>query len=142
MLVSGVLLSPFAARIFERFGRRPVIVSGLLVLAAGLVLLAALPMSAPLWVFSAAMILVGVSGPLISPPVTAILLDHVPPHQAGTASGMFNTARQVGGALGVAVFGGLLTDRDTFAAGMTASLLIAAAVGVAAAVIATRLPAR
>jgi hypothetical protein len=55
---------------------------------------------------------------------------------------MFNTARQVGGALGVAVFGGLLTDRDTFAAGMTASLLIAAAVGVAAAVIATRLPAR
>lgn len=142
MLLSGMVLSPFAARIFERFGRRAVIVTGLLALVAGLLLVAALPMSAPLSVFSAAMILVGVSGPLISPPVTAILLDHVPPHQAGTASGMFNTARQVGGALGVAVFGGLLADRATFAAGMTASLLIAAAVGVSAAVIATRLPAR
>jgi EmrB/QacA subfamily drug resistance transporter len=142
MLVSGLLLSPFAARIFERCGRRPMIVTGLLVLAAGLLLLAVLPMSAPLWLFSATMILVGVSGPLISPPVAAVLLDHVPLHQAGTASGLFNTARQAGGALGVAVFGGLLSNRDTFAVGMTASLLIAAAVGVTAAVIATRLPAR
>ena len=45
------------------------------------------------------------------PPMTAVLLNGVPPRRAGTASGVFNTSRQLGGALAVAVFGALLADR-------------------------------
>jgi hypothetical protein len=66
-----------------------------------------LPAAAPLWLLSALMALVGLGGPTVSPPATAVLLDTVPHHQAGVASGVFNTSRQVGGALAVAVFGGL-----------------------------------
>jgi MFS transporter, DHA2 family, methylenomycin A resistance protein len=67
----------------------------------------------------------------------AVLLDHAPPQRAGTASAVFNTSRQIGGALAVAVFGGLLTAPDTFLAGVRTSLLIAA--GVAALSTATAL---
>ena len=51
------------------------------------------------------MVLVGLAGPFVAPPVTAVLLSSVSGALAGTASGVFNTCRQVGGALAVAVFG-------------------------------------
>lgn len=74
------------------------------------------------------MVLVGLAGPLTMPPVTAVLLDSVPAHQAGTASGIFNTTRQVGGALAVAVFGALLAQSGGYGEGAHASLLVAAGV--------------
>ena len=51
----------------------------------------------------------------------------------GTASGVFNTSRQVGGALAVAVFGALLANQATFLHGLRTSLLLAAAVALTAA---------
>jgi sugar phosphate permease len=67
------------------------------------------------------------------PPLTAVLLNDVPGHRAGTASGVFNTSRQLGGALAIAVFGALLAQPDTFLHGLRTSLLIAAVVALAAA---------
>jgi MFS transporter, DHA2 family, methylenomycin A resistance protein len=64
-----------------------------------------LPPSAPVWTLAGLMVLTGLAGPLVMPPVTAVLLDSIPGHQAGVASGVFNTSRQVGGALAMAVFG-------------------------------------
>jgi MFS transporter, DHA2 family, methylenomycin A resistance protein len=77
-------------------------------------------------------------------PLTAILLNSVPARRAGVASGVFNTSRQAGGALAVAVFGALLASRAGFLTGVRASLLIAAAVLAAAAasrLLTTRKPA-
>ncbi|HWR46015.1 MAG TPA: MFS transporter [Pseudonocardiaceae bacterium] len=102
-------------------------------MTAGLVILAVLPASTPVWTLAALMALVGLAGPLVMPPVTAVLLNSVPGHRAGTASGVFNTSRQVGGALAVAVFGALLAQPGTFLQGLRSSLLLAAAVGLAAA---------
>jgi sugar phosphate permease len=73
--------------------------------------------------------------------MTAVLLNSVPGRRAGTASGIFNTSRQAGGALAVAVFGALLASRAGFLAGLRASLLIAAVVALAAAFVSTRLTA-
>ena len=88
----------------------------------------------PVPALSALMILVGLAGPLVMPPVMALLLDAVPARRAGVASGVFNTGRQAGGALAIAVFGALLASRATFLPGLRASLLIAAALALAAAV--------
>ena len=77
-------------------------------------LLAAAPPSTPVWALAGLMILVVLAGPLVSPPATAVLLNSVPGHQAGTASGVFNISRQVGGALAVAVFGARLAQPATF----------------------------
>jgi MFS family permease len=133
MMLSGALLTPFSARLAERLGARRLITGGLVLMAAGLVLLAVLPSGAPVWTLSLLMVLVGLAGPLVMPPVTAVLLNSVPGHRAGTASGVFNTSRQIGGALAIAVFGTLLATPATFLQGLRASVLIAAAVALVAA---------
>jgi EmrB/QacA subfamily drug resistance transporter len=140
MMVVGLVLTPFAARISEYFGRRTVIATGLALMTAGLAAVPLLPTTAPLWLLSALMVLVGLGGPTVSPPATSVLLDTVPHHQAGVASGVFNTSRQVGGALAIAVFGGLLTNTDTFVRGVHASLLIAATVTALTALLTLSLP--
>ncbi|MCI0143904.1 hypothetical protein KNN17_20290 [Arthrobacter bambusae] len=55
------------------------------------------------------------------PPIIALVMDHVPAERAGTASGVVNTARQVGGSLGVAIFGAALAGQG-FMEGLRASL--------------------
>ena len=45
---------------------------------------------------------------------------------AGTASAVFNTFRQVGGAVAIAVFGALVADPDSFVAGLRVSFVAAA----------------
>jgi sugar phosphate permease len=94
-----------------------------------------LPSPAPLAVLSALMVATGLAGPLVMPPVMALLLQSVPARRAGVASGVFNTSRQIGGALAIAVFGALLASRVTFVHGLRVSLLIAAAVALAAAAV-------
>jgi EmrB/QacA subfamily drug resistance transporter len=133
MMLIGAALTPFSARIAERLGARVLITSGLVVMTAGLVILAVVPSSAPVWGLAGLMVLVGLGGPLVMPPVTGVLLNGVPARRAGTASGVFNTSRQIGGALAVAVFGALLAGRPGFLHGVRASLLIAAVVALAAA---------
>jgi len=133
MMLVGAVLTPFSARLAEKLGPRLLITAGLILMTVGLVALGVVPASTPVWVLSALMILTGLAGPMVMPPVTAVLLNGVPAHRAGTASGVFNTSRQVGGALAVAVFGALLADQASFLPGLHTSLLIAAAVAIAAA---------
>ena len=139
MMLIGLVLTPFSARLVRRFGARTMIVSGLMSMAVGLAAVAALPASAPVAWIAALMVLVGLAGPFVAPPVTAVLLSSVPAALAGTASGVFNTSRQVGGALAVAVFGALLTQASSFMAGMRTSLFVAAGIALITAAVGTRL---
>ncbi|MFJ3804330.1 MFS transporter [Streptomyces sp. NPDC090088] len=132
MMAFSALLNPIAARLVERIGRRAAITTGLLMMSAGMVTLAVLPVTAPVWLVALLMFPVGFGAPLVMPPLTAALLDSVPAHRAGTASGLLNTARQVGGALAVAVFGALLADQATFLHGLRTSLVITAVLLLAA----------
>ena len=141
MMLIGLVLTPFSARLGERLGRKILIVAGLLLMTAGLAAIGLLPASAPLGLLAVLMVLVGLGGPTVSPPATAVLLDAVAPDQAGVASGVFNTSRQVGGALAIAVFGGLLAHPGTFVRGVHTSLLIAAGVLAVTTVLALFLPA-
>jgi MFS family permease len=131
MMLIALALTPFTARLGERFGRPTLIATGLASMATGLLALAIMPGTAPPWALGLLMVLVGLGGPLVMPPTMAVLLDHAPDQRAGTASAVFNTSRQIGGALAVAVFGGLLTNPDTFLSGVRTSLLIAAAIAAA-----------
>jgi MFS transporter, DHA2 family, methylenomycin A resistance protein len=132
MMITGAVLTPFSAWAAERLGARSVVTAGLGVMAAGLAVIAGAPASTSIWALALLMVLVGVAGPLTIPPVTAVLLDSVPAHQGGTASGVFNTSRQIGGALAVAVFGALLSGQGGLEHGLRISLLAAAVIAVAA----------
>jgi DHA2 family methylenomycin A resistance protein-like MFS transporter len=109
----------------NRYGARVPVVVGLLAMVVGLV---ALVVTAPLgtpWITAVCVIPVS-GGALAMPVVTGVVLDGVPPDQAGAASAVFNTFRQVGGAVAIAVFGALIADPDHFLTGMALSLGIAA----------------
>jgi DHA2 family methylenomycin A resistance protein-like MFS transporter len=133
MMLIGLVLTPFSARLAERVGARVLVVAGLVLMTVGLAVLAFVPATTPVWALAVLMVLIGLAGPLVMPPLTGVLLNGVPGHRAGVASGVFNTSRQVGGALAVAVFGALLASPAGFLAGVRTSLMIAAAVAVAAA---------
>jgi MFS family permease len=139
MMLIGAVLTPFSARIAERFGVRQVVATGLVLIAAGLAVLATRTATAAPWSVAALMLPVGLAGPLVMPPATAALLNSVPDALAGTASGVFNTSRQLGGALAIAVFGALLARPASFDHGLRLSLLIAAAIAIAAAATSTLL---
>jgi DHA2 family methylenomycin A resistance protein-like MFS transporter len=124
------VLNPVAARTAIRFGRLPTIVAGLATMTVGLVGLGLAPGDTPTLLVAALMIPVGVGGSFTVPPITSLLLDSVPAEQAGTASGVLNTFRQLGGSLGVAVFGAIVAQAG-FLPGLRISLL-ATAVAVAA----------
>lgn len=135
MMLIGLLLTPFSTRLASRLGSRRVIVTGLTLMAAGLSLVALLPPATPVPFIAAAMVPVGLSGPLVAPPVASVLLASVPASLAGTAGGVFNTSRQVGGALSVATFGSLLARAPSFLDGFRMSLLLAVGLALATALV-------
>jgi DHA2 family methylenomycin A resistance protein-like MFS transporter len=111
----------------NRFGARVPVVAGLLSMVVGLVaLLVTTPLGHP-WLTALCVIPIGAGGSLAMPSVTSVVLDGVPARQAGTASAVFNTFRQVGGAVAIAVFGALIANPDRVDLGLRLSLGIAAA---------------
>ncbi|MFI6375696.1 MFS transporter [Streptomyces sp. NPDC050546] len=133
MTLLTACVSPTTAWFAARFGARMPVITGQLVMAFGLVILALAPATAPTWLLVVLMIPVGAGGSLAVPAVTALLLDRVPGERAGTASGVLNASRQVGGALAVAVFGALVAQHGSFFHGLRTSLLSAAALVLATA---------
>ncbi|MGP3773598.1 MFS transporter [Streptomyces sp. SDT5-1] len=142
VLITGTnLVSP---RVAERFGRRPVVVIGQLVLSLAMFALLPLTADTPMWLLVLLLVPTGLGGAFAIPAVTAMLMDAVPGPRVGTASGLLNALRQTGGALAVALFGTLLSDHGggTFSLpGMRVSLTVAGALLLATALLsATFLP--
>ena len=110
-----VVMAPIAGRLASRFSYRVPVVAGLLLAAAALLLLTRIEVDTPyasLW-WRLAMLGAGLG--LTISPVTAAAVAAMPGAQAGVASALTNTSRQVGGALGIAVLGAVATGRFTAA---------------------------
>jgi EmrB/QacA subfamily drug resistance transporter len=92
-----------AARLVARIGPRRQLVIGLLLAAAGLAWMSTVSAHAGYFahVFGP-VLMVGVGLGLSFVPMTMAATTGVPPHEAGLASGLVNTSRQVGGAVGLA----------------------------------------
>jgi DHA2 family methylenomycin A resistance protein-like MFS transporter len=87
------------------------------------------------WMAVAPMIAIGLASGFITPASTAPALGTVATQRAGIAAATLNAARQMGSALGVAIFGTLIAAVRPFDAGLRAALLVAVAVAVIAALI-------
>jgi EmrB/QacA subfamily drug resistance transporter len=100
-ILSAALL---AARLVARIGARRQLVIGLLLAAAGLAWMTQLTPGDGYWssVFLPGL-LAGAGFGLSFVPMTIGATAGIPPQQAGLASGLVNTTRQVGGAIGLAV---------------------------------------
>lgn len=117
------LVSSLAGSLVARFGRAALIMTGLLVQCVGLGLIAALPTDVSVWVVAAAMMLVGGGGAVTVPPIASLVMEASPAELAGTASGILNTFRQVGGSLGVAAVGAVIATNATFMTGLRTGLV-------------------
>lgn len=133
------LLNPFVGRAMERLGKIITTIGGMVLMATGLIALALLPADAPIVVSALLMVPVGLGGSFTVPPLTALILDHIPAERAGTASGVLNTARQMGGSLGIAIFGAVLAIQPSFQAGVRTDYLVTGAVLIVLAVLSLRL---
>jgi DHA2 family methylenomycin A resistance protein-like MFS transporter len=136
VLTTGLMFVPMAAlisvanlaagRLSGRYGpRRPMLIGQLLLIAALLALLGvnAQTSTAALLIL---LIPIGFGAGLVVPPLTSALLEAVDEKRAGTASGILSAARQVGGALGVALLGALVAQHDSFLHGLHTDALIGA----------------
>src|SRR3954462_11974873 len=105
--VSFGLTSIAGGRFAGRYGTRGPILAGLSLLAAGAFVFAGLPEVAPFWIVSLPLVLIGVGAGLVAPSMNAAILASVPAALSGIGAGVLNASRQVGTALGVAVFASL-----------------------------------
>ncbi len=121
-------------RLVTRLGARRQLVLGPALSAAGLVWISQLSagdgylahMLVPLMLF-------GFGLGLSFVPMTVAATADIPPHQAGLASGLINTTRQIGGALGLAIMATVAAGASTAAAGYDRAFVMSAvAIGVGA----------
>jgi MFS transporter, DHA2 family, methylenomycin A resistance protein len=110
-----------SARVASRWGHHVPVRLGLAIGTLGMVLLVFVRGRLGLEI---ALVPAGAGLGFALPSLTFLLLDALPPSQAGLAGGLFNAGRQTGGALAVAVFGAAVSG--SFLAGMRVSMLISA----------------
>ena len=133
------VIAPLGGRITSRIGSRLPAAAGLLLATAGLALLALVAPHSPYLVLLPAFLLWGIGMGFLTPAVVAAAIAAVPADRSGLASAMNNTARQTGGAIGIAVAGavaGQPGDETRFVRGFHAVALGAAGLYAAAAVLA------
>jgi len=140
-----IVVAPFAGRSSDRLGSRWLMTTGMTLVGLSLLVFAQLQTDSGYLNLLPGMILGGVGMATTMTPMTAAALSSVPVDKAGVGSGMLNTFRQVGGALGIAVMGAILASGsntaladgaskiDAFMNGLHHALYVAAVIAFAAA---------
>jgi DHA2 family methylenomycin A resistance protein-like MFS transporter len=118
-------------------GPRRTMIIGLLVGGAGLLGLIAVGQGTPYGLVVVPLIAVGFGMSFTMPAATTAVIEGAPADRSGLASGVINAARQVGGVIGVAVLGALISGShgSGFIAGLRVALAIAGAAFLAGAVV-------
>ncbi len=117
-IISAVSMLPMAAGMMPsarlspllvaRLGARRVCVAGLILIAAGLSILAQLDAGSSYWLIVAGLVPLGVGMGMAMTPATSAITEALPASQQGVGSAMNDLSREVGGALGIAVIGSVL----------------------------------
>ncbi|HEX2045811.1 MAG TPA: MFS transporter [Gaiellaceae bacterium] len=146
MTVLIILIAPAAGRFSDRIGSRWLMTAGMTLLSISLVLFSRLGLDSGFWDIFPGLIVGGLGMASVMTPMTAAALGSVPVAKAGVGSGVLNTFRQVGGALGIAVMGAIVAahvdlsggrpDPASFIDGFRTALLVSAGFALLGAVVA------
>ncbi|GAB93745.1 MFS transporter [Gordonia rhizosphera] len=105
------VFSPVAMALSHRFGPRLVAVVGAALMSGGFALVEIASRTSGYWeliIWSMSLMAMGLA--FISGPCTQLIMDALTPEQAGAGSAVNDTTREIGGTLGVAVLGSVLTS--------------------------------
>lgn len=109
LLMAG--LSPFSGTLSDRIGSRVLATGGMVAIALGMVLLAAMPTTASVWLVATNMAIVGLGMAAFSAPNTSAIMGSVRRDQLSVASAFIGTMRTTGQALSVALLGGIAASQ-------------------------------
>jgi MFS family permease len=119
---NAIVSSTVAAQLVSRIGVKPVLVTGLTALAAGILYLTQISVGGSYVAdLLPAFLLIALGVGFSFVPISIAALTDVDSAEAGLASGLINTAQQIGGALGIAALSTIATSRtdDALAGGAT-----------------------
>jgi EmrB/QacA subfamily drug resistance transporter len=109
---SAVLWAGVAQGLVTRFGAKPIMVIGFIGMHAGMLWYTTIPVHGSYWSdLLPGYLIIGFAIPFAFIPVSIAALAGIEHHEAGLASGIFNTAQQIGGAVGVAVVSSVQISR-------------------------------
>ncbi|WLW55561.1 MFS transporter [Streptomyces sp. YU58] len=109
LAAAQMIFAPRARLLVDRFGNRATTTAGMLIIAATLAAFATLDADTPIWILEVVFFLMGAGMAHIMTPTSVVIMQALPREKAGSASALSNTFRQVGGALGIAVLGSVLS---------------------------------
>jgi EmrB/QacA subfamily drug resistance transporter len=145
MTVLIILVAPAAGKSSDRVGSRWLMATGMTLVAGALVVFSRLDLASGFWDILPGLIVGGLGMALVMTPMTAAALGSVPVEKSGVGSGVLNTFRQLGGALGIAVMGAIVAsyvdlgqgrpDPAAFIDGFQAALLVSAGFAAVGAVV-------
>ncbi len=111
LTVAIIVTAPLAGRYASQHGSRAPMTYGLILAGGGLLLLGAtLQADSTYWHMLPIFVVMGHGMGATMAPMTAAVMNSVGPQRAGLGSAMTNTSREVGGVLGIAVLGTILTS--------------------------------
>jgi EmrB/QacA subfamily drug resistance transporter len=109
---TAIIWSGVAAQLVTRVGVKPVLVSGMSFLTAGLIFFTQVSVGGSyVSDLLPGFLLIGIGIGFSFVPITIAALAGVQPAEAGLASGLINTSQQIGGALGIAALSTIATSR-------------------------------
>jgi EmrB/QacA subfamily drug resistance transporter len=109
-IVTGAM-SPLAIALMKRAGTKFVVTGGLVLMSAGFVVAAGTAVDSAYWGrIVTAMILMAAGLALTASPATEAIMGALPPAKAGAGSAVNDTTREIGGTLGVAIVGSVMSS--------------------------------
>ncbi|WP_030936697.1 MFS transporter [Streptomyces sp. NRRL S-646] len=111
MSLAAFVVAAAGGRLLHGVPARITVGGGLLLVGSGQFCMTVLDAGSTASVLAPGMVLVGVGTGLVAPGIAGAALAAVPPERSGMAGGAVNTFRQLGLALGIAVYGTVLTSR-------------------------------
>jgi len=143
MTILIILVAPVAGKASDRIGSRGLTTTGMVLIAVQLIMFSRLSADASFWDLFPAFIIGGIGMSLTMTPSAAAATRSVPVDKAGVGSAVLNSARQIGGTMGIAVMGAIVASEaggertvDAFMRGFESALLVAAAIAVVGAIVA------
>ncbi len=105
-----ILVSPRSAALAARFGARRVVLPGAALVATGLLMLSFADRDSPYLLVLLALMAMGTGLALSTPSLSTSIVQSVPMNKAGVGSAVNDTTREVGGAIGIALVGSIVTS--------------------------------
>jgi EmrB/QacA subfamily drug resistance transporter len=112
MSLTSAIVAPFAGRAADRIGGKYILMTGITVFAIGTALITYVAGPDSDWYnFLVPAIIAGAGMGMTFAPMTTVAMRNIQPRMAGAASGVLNTIRQLGAAIGSAVVGAVLQNQ-------------------------------